>query len=335
MTIYDVSKEAGVSIATVSRVLNGSDSVRPQTRQKVLDVIDKYGYTPNAFARGLGLDTMKIIGILIADCSDMFLAKAISFVEKYLRDAGYESILCCTGYDHDSKKAALERLVERRVDGIIMIGSSYVFENPEDNDYISANAENVPIMLLNADFDAPNVYCAFCDDFKASHDAVEYLIKGGAKRILHLHDSNSFSGKRKLSGYQSALLENNMEVDKDLIALYEGNRESAMEIAEFLMALNDEGIYFDAVFAGSDYLATGALSYARRKRLSVPNQLAIIGYNNTVLTTCCYPELTSVDNRIEQLSSQVVKTLIELLTGSDMPQKTVISGELVKRASTK
>ena len=98
MTIYDISEKAGVSIATVSRVLNGNSNVSEKTKKKVLDVINKYEYTPNAFARGLGLNTMKTIGIMCADSSDLYLAKAIYYIEQKLRANGYDSILCCTGY---------------------------------------------------------------------------------------------------------------------------------------------------------------------------------------------------------------------------------------------
>ena len=97
MTIYDISEKAGVSIATVSRVLNGSPNVSDKTREKVLDIMERYGYTPNAFARGLGLNTMRTIGIMCADSSDPYLAKAVYYIEQKLRLNGYDSLLCCTG----------------------------------------------------------------------------------------------------------------------------------------------------------------------------------------------------------------------------------------------
>ena len=97
MTIYDISKKAGVSIATVSRVLNGSSSVSEKTKEKVLNVIEQCGYTPNAFARGLGLNTMKTIGIMCADSSDIYLAKAVYYIERKLHANGYDSILICSG----------------------------------------------------------------------------------------------------------------------------------------------------------------------------------------------------------------------------------------------
>ena len=115
LTIYDISDKAGVSIATVSRVLNGSDNVRPSTRKKVMDVIDRYGYRPNAFARGLGLNTMRTVGLLCADSSDIFLAKAVYHIEQSLRESGYHSILCCTGYALEGKRASLELLLEQNL----------------------------------------------------------------------------------------------------------------------------------------------------------------------------------------------------------------------------
>ena len=133
MTIYDISEKAGVSIATVSRVLNGASNVSAKTKQKVLDVIEQYGYTPNAFARGLGLNTMKTIGILCADSSDLYIAKAIYHLERQLHSNGYDSILCCSGYDLSSKKKSMNLLSTKKVDSIILVGSTYVHDSLADN----------------------------------------------------------------------------------------------------------------------------------------------------------------------------------------------------------
>lgn len=334
MTIYDISKEAGVSIATVSRVLNGNSNVRPKTRQKVMEIIEKYEYTPNAFARGLGLNTMNSVGILVADCSDMFLAKAIYFVEKFLREQGYETMLCSTGYSLEGKKEAMTFLLNKKVDSIILIGSNFIFDKESDNAYISEAAQKVPVMLLNADYNCKNVYCVYCDDYQASFDCTSYLIENGAKNILHLYDATTFSGKRKLSGYQQAVISHDLELNKSLCCKYEGNRESAMDIADFIESIAKSGVKFDAIAASNDYMAMGALRYARHNKIKVPEELQVVGYNNTVLTTCSYPELSSVDNNLEQISDRLVKSMISVLAGEEIPQKTVIPGELVNRGTT-
>ena len=335
MTIYDISKEAGVSIATVSRVLNGNASVRPKTKQKVLDVIERLGYTPNAFARGLGLNTMNEIGILCSDSSDIFLAKGIYHIEQRLRSMGYNSLLCCTGYDLSGKEEAMTHLLSKRVDGVILIGSNFQYDTDKENSYLINAASTVPLFLMNADFDYPNVYCSFCDDIKATKEGVNYLINHGSKRILHLYDSDSFSGKRKLTGYQTALIENDMTIDKELMVRYTGSRESVSEIADFLNSLKNNGLSFDAVCASNDYMAMGAIKYARINGLHVPDDFQVLGYNDSVLTTCSDPELSSINNHVDKMATQLVSTLVEVFNEKEPPQKSIVSGELVLRQTTR
>ena len=225
MTIYDISKKAGVSIATVSRVLNGSENVRPSTRKKVMDVIDKYDYTPNAFARGMGLHSLKTIGILCADSSDLFLAKAVYFLEQELQANGYESLLCCTGYNPDIKKNYLNLILSKKVDSIILVGSHFIGFNEDENQYIKDVSTQVPIMLLNASFDHPNVYSTLCDDYGTMFEAATEMIQSGITDILYLYDSKSYSGLKKLHGFCDAMKEYNIPGFEKLIHFYDGNIE--------------------------------------------------------------------------------------------------------------
>lgn len=335
MTIYDISEKAGVSIATVSRVLNGNTNVKPKTKKRVMDVIEEYGYTPNAFARGLGLNTMNTIGILCADSSDLYLAKAVYYIEQHLRENGYNSILCCTGYDLENKKSSLDLLLSKRVDSVVMVGSNFITGNTEDNKYIRDAAEQMPIMLLNADFDYPNVYCTLCDDYKSMLEATQSLLNSGLRKILYLYNSQSYSGLKKLSGYQAAMLQSDLQFKKEYMQFYQGERENIDAIADFLTELDQNGLSFDAVVASDDILAMGAMKYSKRKKLSVPKDFSIIGYNNSLLTACCEPPLTSVDNRLQTLCCQLAKTLMGVLSGTEMPQKVIFSGELIKRETTK
>ncbi len=334
MTIYDISKKAGVSIATVSRVLNGSTNVKPRTRKKVMDIIEQYGYKPNAFARGLGLNSMKTIGILCADTSDLYLAKAIYFIEQNLRENGYNSVLCCTGYEMHSRKESLNLLLSQHVDSVVMIGSNFIMNNPEDNQYIRDAAASVPVMLLNADFDCNNVYCTLCDDYKATQDATEQMIAGGATDILYLYNSNSYSGLKKLAGYQNALLTHDIPLKKQLMQCFKGSHEDIDGVKGFVEAIAKKGVKFDGIVTSDDFLAIGAMNFARTNHIKVPSELQIVGYNNSILAHCSEPELSSVDNRLEDMCIQLVKTLIGTLSQSEMPQKTIFSGELVKRGST-
>lgn len=334
MTIYDISKKAGVSIATVSRVLNGSDKVRPSTRKKVMDIIEKYDYAPNAFARGMGLHSLQTIGILCADSSDLFLAKAVYYLEQELQANGYESLLCCTGYNLDIKQNYLNLILSKKVDGIILVGSNFIGTSEEENQYIKDVSMQVPIMLLNASFDYPNVYSTLCDDYTTMFEAASSMLNAGIEDILYLYNSNSYSGAKKLSGFKAAMDAHHITNYEKRIHFFKGDPQQMDDIADFVECLAKKNITFHGVIASEDPLAIGAMKYAQRKGIDVPNDLSIIGYNNSMLTTCCTPELTSVDNRLETQTHQLVQTLLGVLSGEEMPKKSIFSGKLIKRGTT-
>lgn len=336
MTIYDISEKAGVSIATVSRVLNGSKNVSEKTKMKVLDIIDQYGYTPNAFARGLGLNTMKTIGILCADSSDLYLAKAIYHIEQKLRASGYDSLLCCTGYEPEARIAYMNLLINKKVDGIILVGSHFIGEKESDNKYIADAAAQLPVMLLNAALDVPNVYSIVSDDYTSMYEATLKMMQSGVKDILYFYNSNSYSSKRKLAGYRAAMTESQQaEPDSRLIQFYQGSHEDIHAMVRHLKSLRDKGILFHGVIAADDTLALAAVKYACEAGFRIPEEFSILGYNNSMLTSCCEPELTSIDNKLELLCQHLIITLLGVLEGNEMPKKTIFSGEIVQRGTTR
>ena len=335
MTIYDISEKAGVSIATVSRVLNGSNNVSEKTKKKVLDVINQYEYTPNAFARGLGLNTMKTIGIMCADSSDLYLAKAIYYIEQLLRANGYDSILCCTGYEQKIKAASINLLITKKVDGIILVGSNFIYDKDSDNQYIVDAAAQLPVMVLNADLDVPNVYSVVSDDYTSMYDATLQMIRTGIKDIVYFYNSTSYSGQKKLAGYRAAMEENKLLSNGNLMQFYHGSHEDIPAMAEQLKKLHDKGLSFHGVIAADDVLALGALKYAKEEGYRIPEDFSVLGYNNSMLSVCCEPELTSIDNKLETLCQHLINTLMGVLGGNEMPKKTIFSGEIIKRGTTR
>lgn len=335
MNIYDVSEKAGVSIATVSRVLNGNEKVSDKTREKVLKVIEECGYTPNAFARGLGLNTMKTIGVMCADSSYPYQAKAIYYIEQNLRNNGYDCILCCTGDELKRKKECMELLLNKKVDGIILVGSSFVYDKKSENKYIVEAAKQIPVMILNADIDAPNVYCIITDDVKSMEEAGRFLLKDSKEEILYLYNAHSNSGKRKIQGFKSACKKAGIPIGEDRIRYFDGYHEDIPKVAEFLNEIRKEGITFHSILCSDDALAMGALRFAWENNLKVPEELQVIGYGDSMLVNCCNPGLTSVDTKEEVMCQQLVDTLLQILQGKEMPQKLVFNGKLVLRGTTR
>ncbi|MDD6571817.1 MAG: LacI family DNA-binding transcriptional regulator [Thermoflexaceae bacterium] len=331
MNIYDVSKKAGVSIATVSRVLNGNANVSEKTRQRVLAVMDELGYTPNVFARGLGLNTMKTIGIMCTDSSDVYLANAVYYLEQELRANDYDSILCCTGTKNSTKKKYMELLISKRVDGIILVGSKFLETKPEENTYIIDAAQNLPIMLVNCYLEGDNIYSAQCDDESAVYSVTDALIKSGRKNIVYLYTSTSQSGLNKLSGYEKALELNHIPMRKEFMQLC---HKDILRAKDYLNSLHVQNIPFDAVVTSDDSLAVGALKFAYENHVRVPDDLNIVGYNNSILARCTEPELTSIDSKVEALCSTTVNTLMGVFNGSNVPTRTHITADLIKRNTT-
>lgn len=331
MNIYDVSEKAHVSIATVSRVLNGNPNVSDKTRTRVLDVMKELGYTPNIFARGLGLNTMKTIGIMCSDSSDPYLANAIFYLERELRASGYDSILCCTGNSLETKHQYFNLLLSKRVDAIMLAGSKFVELKEKDNTYILEAARDIPIMLVNGWLDGPGIYSTVCDDHAATAQAASGLLESGRKNILYLYTSQSFSGNNKQQGYKDALTSHGIPVREELIHRCPKDVFAARDL---LLQLADSGLSFDAVMTSDDSLAVGAVKFANSRQIQVPLELSIIGYNNSILSYCTDPELTSIDTKVESLCITTVNTLMGVFGGSNVPSKTTIAADLIKRQTT-
>ena len=334
LTIYDISEKAGVSIATVSRVLNGSSKVKESTRKKIMDIIDEYGYTPNSSARAMGLKSMQTIGILCADSSDIFLAKAVYYLEQNLQASGYEAILCCTGYNLDVKKNYANLILSKKVDGLILVGSNFIGESEQENQYIKDSSSQVPVMVLNASYHHDNVYCILCDDMNSMYRAATEMYESGIHDILYIYKSLSYSGRKKLDGFRMAMQSQKAKDYEDLILRIPEEITSLEKIADYISDYAAKGHKFHGVIAADDELGISAVKYAQKRDLKIPEDVSVIGYNNSILTQCCTPELTSIDNQLETQTRCLVKTLIGVLSGQEMPQKTVFSGTLVKRKTT-
>lgn len=186
-------------------------------------------------------------------------------------------------------------------------------------------------MLVNGYLEGENIYSTVCDDYSAVYDAVSRLIRSGSRRILYLYTSYSYSGLNKMDGYKAALTSCGLPVQEDLIHQCSKNLEDARDL---LLRLSKQGLDFDAVVTSDDSLAVGAVKYAHAKGISVPDQLSIIGYNNSLLSRCTDPEITSIDSRVETLCTTTVKTLMGVFSGESVPSRTTIASDLIKRNTT-
>lgn len=274
---------------------------------------------------------MKTIGLICPDVADHYMSRAVACLEKDLRAYGYDCILYCSGYADEDCQIAVSTILQKRIDALILIGSSYADDDPDAKrvNYIREAAKQVPVFLLNGYVQGENIFCALCGDYEATHSTVTELLQSGRKRILFLSDARTYSANQKCQGYEDALREAGIPVREEWI-LYTQNRiDSARDLLLSLPKLE-----IDAVFATEDGLATGTLKYAKRRGIAVPEDLCIIGYNNSELSVCCDPELSTVDSRGDRLCRIIIDSLKLRLKGKPVSDKVYAKGYLIRRATT-
>lgn len=325
VNIYDIACMAGVSTATVSRVLNNSGHVSEASRRKVEEVIAREGYIPNAFAHSLTTKNSHTIGIICPVISDSNHAYPVAELSRLLRDNGFEILLISTPSNIESKRPYLISLINRQVDAAIVIGCSCTEQETKDFQYA---AKHVPLFVVNGRIDGENIFCTLCDEEKAACEMVRQFVSMGRKRVLYLYDSETYSGHMKLNGYQKGM-KFYSDTEPTAVQIRSSGTSSFYQTVDTVRGMLKDNT-FDAVLTADDSLAVGAAkALAEAGREPVP----MIGFNNTILSRCATPEVSSVDNRMKQQCELTVQTLLNVLKGKRSSPCITLDALLVKRAS--
>lgn len=325
MTIYDIARQAGVSTATVSRVLNHSGSVSEAARLKVEAIIEREGYIPNAFAHSLTTKRSGTVGIICPEIADANHAYPVSELSRLLRGSGFEILLIDTASNTESKRPYFNTMIRRQVEAVIVIGCGCGKAEEEDFRYA---AGRVPVFVVNGRIDLKNVYSILCDEEKAACDMVRRFAGMGRHRILYLYDSDTYSGKMKLNGYLEGM-RRYAGCEPFSIRLDNGHRSSFYEAARQVRALKEIGD-IEAVLTADDSIAVGAAKALREAGLP---PVPMIGFNDTILSRCAEPELSSVDIRMKQQCVLTVETLLDVLNGRETASCVKLDAALAERAS--
>lgn len=321
MNIYDIAKECGVSIATVSRVLNGSDKVRPATRDKILAVMKEANYTPNSMARGLGTGYTRMVGLICTDIHNPASTGAIGHILTVLQEQGMTALLHTADSTPESKQKALDELANQGVDGILLVGVSL---GEEDESAIYRAAQRAPVMVTDSNINIPGVYCVQSDAGQAMKELVAALFGRQRRSILLLHAGDSLSSREKLEGYRAGCADAGYPADEERIIRVEPTLEAVNSCIKQLLM---KRLNFDAVVGTEDILAIGAQKALQRIGLNMP----VIGCGNSPLARCATPELTSIDTHPEQVYTTAAELLCRRLQGEDVPPHTLIPTTLVER----
>ena len=324
MNIYRIAEKAGVSIATVSRVLNNSPAVSEKTREKVLRIMEEDHYHPNIFARGLMLDTMKLVGVICTDVRDLFIAQTLSLLQTQLRARNYDPLLFSVGNNQQTTTKHLRYLQSKHVDAIFLIGST--FSDTADRQKLSAIAQDIPVIMINGYVEAPGIYCVCSDDTGAAAHVTDLLCRRQQSDCIMMYDSMTQGTKRKIEGFRTGLEKNGIEPQVDQLVFAGETLQSATEALE-KQILEDRCP--DAVIATSDLLAVGALKAFARHNL----RRSVIGFDNTLLCECTAPSLTSIDLHMELACEKAVQ-ILDLILEKKTPEQThICPAEIIWRES--
>lgn len=311
MGIKDIAKEAGVSVATVSRVLNGTKYVSEDLRQRVLACIQKEGYVANHVARSMVLKKTFTCGLIIPEVSDLYHQMIFTMAERVLEEAGYKSLVCRVKDTVSSVGVYLGLLLENRVDGLVLMHET---SNPRV--YEQLKKTQIPIVLAGIDIPDLPFPQVRIDDYQASYDATAHLLSRGKKRIALIGGWGYSVGDKRLEGYKTALDDAGIPFDPSLVVPGYYTVESGWKAMQQLLA---SGVSFDAVFVQSDEMAIGVMRAALDAGLSIPKDVSVMGFDGIALGKYLNPTLSSVSQPIEEIGIQAAKLLLSLLEGRDVP----------------
>ncbi|HZG87874.1 LacI family DNA-binding transcriptional regulator [Paenibacillus sp.] len=333
-TLESIAKLAGVSRGTVSRIVNDQPGVKPEVRRRVLDIIHETGYVPNAQARSLAGGKTNNVGVVVFGEDPLFLHHHIFYevlqgVQKRATAHGYDLLLFANRADAD--KEYWKRIADRRkVDGLVIMG-----ERIEES-YLAYYAEyGMPFALVGKrNFPRVAYRCVTSDYRQGAYDAVRHLLECGRSRIVLIQGRpDTYHEAEKRAGYERALMERGIPVDETLVLRGDADAESAKREIRRLL---ESGAAFDAVFAGNDWMAIGAVQALRQDGRTVPGDVAVVGYDDMPGAAYFDPPLTTVSQNKLALGEEAVELLLRVMNGeSPEPEEDVIVGNaLIVRDST-
>lgn len=330
VTIKDIARMANVSHTTVSRALNDKSRIHPQTKEKILSLARELNYQPNFFARSLVTKRTKILGLVITTIANPFYTELAQGIETTARSLGYNIILCSTDYELSTEKKYIEMLRSKGVDGIIFT-SAHI----GDSNIIALAEEGFPMILLNRRTYHPTVrekvdYVGV-DNILGGYLAVEHLIRLGHERIGIIGGSlESSVGFERLEGGKKALTAYGLEVREDYFLEGDFLKESGYQGGKRFLRMEKPPT---AIFATNDYMALGTYQAIVEEGVRIPEEIALIGFNDIEFSSMRGIELTTIGQKKYEMGALAVKRLVERIEGdrTESPREIVLEPELIIR----
>ncbi|MEP7320686.1 MAG: LacI family DNA-binding transcriptional regulator [Saprospiraceae bacterium] len=332
VTIYDIADNLNLSIATVSRALKNDPVVNKKTKKKITDLAEKLGYRTNHFAKNLRTQKTNTIGVIIPRLNSYFMSTVIAGMEAVANKAGYNLIISQSAETFEKEIESAGTMFNNRVDGLLV---SLAYETKNLDHFNQFLNKKIPLIFFDRAEDQESFANIVLDNAKAGFDATEHLIKQGCRRIVHL-TANSVRDtySERLRGYQNAYKQYGIPFDEHLILRGNLSMEFGREAANKIMAMPQRP---DGIFAANDNSAVGCMIHLKSEGVRIPEDIAIVGFNNDPISIVIEPNLTTINYPGYEMGELAAGHLISHLSGSQLLQKTksiLLHHELLIRKSS-
>ncbi len=330
MNIKSVAKKAGVSVATISRVLNHPDAVAPDTKEHILSVMESLDYKPNWMARGLKLNRTGAIALLIPEITDMGYMEIAKGVEDVAHQKNYNIMLCATEDDRSKEKEYIENFIARKIDGIILV-STYL----KKRDLQQLRKQDIPVVLIGKNDELAGENLVYTDYKAAAAEATRHLIEIGYRKIGIIYGSRpKIENTDKLDGFRKTMEEEGLSYQAEHFFEEENSIEGGYLAASKLLNLTDRP---EAIFVTSDIMAVGAMEKIKQSGLRIPQDIAVVGFDNLKISGYLEPKLTTVTKPMYRMGLIAARLLFDVMEDEnqedDEPQEILIQSKLKVRKS--
>jgi len=322
-TQKDVAEKAGVTVTTVSRVINDRGYISEKTRNKVYQVMDELNYRPNAVARSLSKKKSNILGVILPVVNHPFFSSLLSYLEEYAYQNDYKVMLCNSQMDAKKEKEYINMLRAQQVDGIFLASHTL--------DIAAEIKVDLPILSFDRKIEGLPYICS--DNDQGGKLAAEHLLEQGAKKLAYIGGSlklNLLSNQRYYS-FKERAAEAGLTVENFQCQLDSFDRDQYQQLAANVFK-KDKTI--DGIFTSSDLIAAAVIKAAQENMIKVPENLKVVGYDDIELAQLYSPEITTIRQPAENIAKNSVQLLLKLIAGENIDRKTFLNVELIKREST-
>jgi LacI family transcriptional regulator len=332
ISIYDLASELGLSISTISRALNNAPDVSETTKAQVWELANRLGYQVNNMAAALRSGRSNMLGVIVPHINGAFFPEVVHGIETVASKAGFNVMICQSNEDFEQEKKHVNALLKARIDGILvsMSNTTQHFEHFE-----KVRQQNIPLVFFDRMPEIPQACGVTVDDFRGAYQVMEHLLAQGCRRIAHLAGpqllNTTFNRHR---AYREALQAHGLPYNEELVvALPKSSIVAGADAMRQLLALPERP---DAVFSAYDFPAGGALQVLESQGIRVPEDIALVGFSNEPFTTMVKPQLTSVDQRGQQMGETAVQLFLQVLKRTDtyVGQRIVLKPKVIIRGSS-